>query len=290
MATLDDKLLGEKLHYYCSSDEEIDDDEDSNNDDDETTLIRTAKFNSSDYNEWEGSSTNTGPKGVIKDWQRYKQLENEKRDEQEREKLELFKKLSLTCRSNLDDEQAKQKEEEIEKDLQELMNDEFLKEYMQKRMEEMMKSVQNKTKFNALYNLKNGQEYLEAIEKEKPTVTIVIHIYTADIPGCEAMNGCLQCLAQEYPSVKFCRLEASSAGMSKHFENYGVPALLVYKGGQLIGNFVRLTDEFGDDFYAGDVENFLLEHGMLPDQSLVPVIVKRDSKQNEKTDSDFELE
>ena len=29
--------------------------------------------------DWDGSSANTGPKGVIKDWQRYKQLETEKR-------------------------------------------------------------------------------------------------------------------------------------------------------------------------------------------------------------------
>lgn len=292
MATFDDKILGEKLHYYCSSDEEIEDDDDSNdeNDSDEKTSIKETKLIPSEFREWEGSSTNTGPKGVIKDWQRYKQLENERRDEQAKEKLELFKKLSITCRSTLDDEKEKQREESMENDLQELMNDEFLKEYMQKRMEEMMKVVQNQPRFCMLSKLKNGQEYLDAIEKENPNVTVIIHIYTDDIAGCEAMNGCLQCLAQQYPLVKFCCLEASSAGMSKHFENYGVPALLIYKGGQLIGNFIRLTDEFGVDFYSDDVENFLLEHGMLPDQSLVPAIVRTDDKQEEKSDSDFELE
>ena len=39
----------------------------------------------------------------------------------------------------------------------------------------------------------------------------------------------------------------------------GLPALLVYKEGQLVGNFVKLLDEFGDDFYATDVESFLIE-------------------------------
>ena len=39
----------------------------------------------------------------------------------------------------------------------------------------------------------------------------------------------------------------------------GVPALLVYKNGELIGNFLRLSREFGDDFYATDVESFLDE-------------------------------
>jgi len=28
----------------------------------------------------------------------------------------------------------------------------------------------------------------------------------------------------------------------------------------MIGNFIRLTDEFGDDMYAGDVESFFVEY------------------------------
>ena len=39
----------------------------------------------------------------------------------------------------------------------------------------------------------------------------------------------------------------------------GCPALLIYKNAELIGNFVRMGDEFGDEFCASDVENFLLE-------------------------------
>jgi len=38
---------------------------------------------------------------------------------------------------------------------------------------------------------------------------------------------------------------------------------LVYQGGDLIGNFVRLKEEFGDEFYAGDVENYLIEYKKL---------------------------
>jgi hypothetical protein len=39
----------------------------------------------------------------------------------------------------------------------------------------------------------------------------------------------------------------------------GCPALLAYKNGELIGNFVCLINEFGQEFYASDVENFLIE-------------------------------
>lgn len=43
----------------------------------------------------------TGPKGVIQDWRRYKQLETEKREEHEKERIELAKKLSVQCRSHV---------------------------------------------------------------------------------------------------------------------------------------------------------------------------------------------
>jgi len=39
----------------------------------------------------------------------------------------------------------------------------------------------------------------------------------------------------------------------------GVPALLIYKNGGLVGNFVSLGDEFGDEFFPTDVESFLIE-------------------------------
>ena len=72
MATLDDKLLGEKLHYYCSSSEDEGEEE-------EETGVRGGSSSVAPSRDWDGSSANTGPKGVIKDWQRYKQLETEKR-------------------------------------------------------------------------------------------------------------------------------------------------------------------------------------------------------------------
>lgn len=76
---------------------------------------------------------------------------------------------------------------------------------------------------------------------------------------------------------------ASSVGVSKHFKKQGVPALLVYKNGQIVGNFVHVTNTLGDDFYASDVESFLIEHGLLHDKNCVPAIIKDD---NDDSDSD----
>ncbi|RWS05188.1 hypothetical protein B4U79_05942 [Dinothrombium tinctorium] len=295
MSTIDDKLLGEKQHYYCSSDEE--NDNDTENDGEESERLTAANIRDEikphfEFREREAASCNTGPKGVIKDWQRYKQIEAEKREKQEKEKLSLIKKLSLTCRSYFEDEKCKQKEQQVDDEIDKLLNenDSFLKEYMQKRMEEMIDKQRAKYKFGKLEVLHSGIEFLDTIDKKYKDTNIICHIFSNDIKGCEAMNGCLSYLASQYPHIKFCCIEASAAGMSKHFERSGVPALLVYKNGNLLGNFVRLTDEFGDDFFATDVEAFLVEHGFLPDPSLIPEIVKGTRVIKEGNCSDSESE
>lgn len=278
MATLEDRLLGEKLEYYCSSSE--DEDESTN-----VTLDKSAP--PPPTQNWEGSSTNTGPKGVLKDWQRFKQLETENRLEQEKEKVLLAKKLALSCRSHLDDEKEREKEEE---DVDALIGEDFLRQYISRRMEEMMVNTSMKSQFGQLISLENGETFLDAIDKEDKAVTVIVHIYDQDASGCQAMNGCLSCLAQDYSHVKFCKLPASAAGVSSQFKVTGLPALLIYKSGHLMGNFVRLTDEFGEDFYATDVESFLIEHGMLMDKTLVPPGIKGPSIPDNDDDSDFSLD
>ncbi|XP_065338694.1 phosducin-like protein [Cloeon dipterum] len=277
MATLDDKLLGEKTHYYCSSSE--DEEDNSNSSDNEKghdhiggQMIKSSAQLSQSAAPWEGTSTNTGPKGVIKDWQRFKQLEAEKAAEKEQERLALFKKLSLTCRSTLDEEKEKQKEEEEDEEL--FLEDAFLQQYMQKRMAEMIAHSASLPVFGKVVPIKDCIQLLSEIEDENKGVTVIIHVYEENVEGCEAMHGCIMCLSQQYPRVKFCQVSSRVAGLSEQFQVSGVPALLVYKAGQLIGNFIRMTDEFGDDFFASDVESFLVQHGLLPDQSCVPQIIK----------------
>ncbi|KAE8739690.1 hypothetical protein FOCC_FOCC014784 [Frankliniella occidentalis] len=287
MATFEDKILGEKLHCYCSSSEDENDKAESGDEESNTGASGKQSPPSLPQPEaWSGSSTNTGPKGVIKDWQRFKQLETEKRAEQEREKLELLKKLSLTCQTALDEEKEKAKAEQLDPDLKELLEDSFLLQYQEKRMKEMLDQYSMLPSFGKLITLKDSGEFLDAIDNENKAVSVIIHIYENNIAGCEAMNGCLTCLSEEFPKVKFCKIFSSVAGMSQRFKAGGVPALLVYKGGQLIGNFVRVTDDLGTDFFAEEVEAFLTEHGVLPDKSCVPKIIQQSSQKDNDDDDD----
>lgn len=87
MATLDDKLMGEKLHYYCSSSEDEDDAPKFVKEGDEVVPLQNPGPRA--------NQANTGPKGVIEDARRYKQLEAEKRAENEKERLALAKKIGF---------------------------------------------------------------------------------------------------------------------------------------------------------------------------------------------------
>lgn len=269
MATLEDKILGDKLHNYCSSSSEGSGD-DTDDEDDKKKNVQEPVVEP-ELNKWEGTSSNTGPKGVIKDWQRYKQLEIEKREVDERERLELMNKLTLTVQTALDEEKEKANDDP---DLQDLLNDEFLLEYQKKRMKEMLEQSKSNVTFGKVVYLRNGQEYLDAIDNENKNVKIIIHLYEDNIESCRTMNSCLVDLAKWYKTVKFCSIIASRAGLSRDFKINGLPALLIYKTGQLVGNFVRLTDDIGVDFCAEDVQNFLVEHGMLEDKSCKPILIR----------------
>lgn len=62
----------------------------------------------------DGDYSLSGPKGVINDWRKFKQLEVEQKQEQKREMERLIKKLSMTCRSDLDLEKDKEKQKELQ--------------------------------------------------------------------------------------------------------------------------------------------------------------------------------
>ncbi|CAI9174796.1 unnamed protein product [Rangifer tarandus platyrhynchus] len=301
MTTLDDKLLGEKLQYYYSSSEE----EDSDHEDKDRGRGALAGGSTPADADLvgEGISVNTGPKGVINDWRRFKQLETEQREEQCREMERLIKKLSLSCRSHLDEEEEQQKQKALQekisgkmtlKDLAVMNEDqddeEFLQQYRKQRMEEMRQQLYQGPQFKQVFEIPSGEGFLDMIDKEQRSTLIMVHIYEDGIPGTEAMNGCMLCLAAEYPAVKFCRVRSSVIGASSRFTRNALPALLIYKGGELIGNFVRVTDQLGEDFFAVDLEAFLQEFGLLPEKEVLLLTSVRNSATCHSEDSDLEID
>uniref|UniRef100_A0A8C5WZC6 Phosducin like n=1 Tax=Laticauda laticaudata TaxID=8630 RepID=A0A8C5WZC6_LATLA len=294
MTTLDDKLLGEKLQYYYSSSDE----EDSEKEDNEgspighdATVLEEVALST------DGSAINTGPKGVINDWRRFKQLETEQREEQCREMQRLIKKLSMTCQSHLDEEKDKQKQKELQEKLnnklalhQEADDETFLQQYRQQRMEEMRRQLHPGQQFKQVFEIESAEAFLETVDQGNKKTPVMIHIYEECIPGAEALDGCMLCLAAEYPTVKFCRVRSALIGASSRFTSNALPALLVYKGGELIGNFIRITDQLGQDFFAADLESFLQEFSLLPEKDVVLYTSICNAASCYDEDSDLEID
>ncbi|CAF1108124.1 unnamed protein product [Adineta steineri] len=293
MVTLDDRLLGEKLQNYCSSSEDEGDRDDNDSDDGGGKRGKsTSKFIPETELNAPGSSSgfteNTGPKGVIGDWRRFKQLENEKRDEQDKEKKALIKKLTMSCRSYLDDEEAKKQEQEAQEKVEDEFfdaEDEFFKEYRAKLMHQMQQRLLNTPRFGKQVDL-TRENFTNSIDDENKNVTIIVHVFEQSAVGCKVMNNCFQCLAEQYPYVKFCRIQASEAQLSHNFVKNGCPALLVYRGGELLSSFISITNKLGDDFVASDVESLLQESGYLSAAECDKNTTVRDSQIQRSNQSD----
>ena len=132
--------------------------------------------------------------------------------------MKLIEKLSLTCKSHLD---IKKEEKELE-ELDELIeNDPIMKEYMKKRMQEMLEktNIAKKTdkRYGSLIQLKDGNDFLNAIECDVKDVSVICHIFNNEIDLCSDINNCLISLAKSYPYVKFIALHSKDAGVSKDF-------------------------------------------------------------------------
>lgn len=277
MSTLEDKLLGEKLEYYCSSSSDDEETEEASNQHQQNKTecksgaqleIGECPLGGYRYRR----SCNTGPKGVVEDWQYFKKLQAEQREEKAKECIELAKKLTLTVSTAQEDEQRIQ-QEEIDVEFAELMSEEFLQEFQKRRIAEILKQQQQQTDSlkdgGQVVQLNSHQEFLDCIEKTIPFNTkVIIHIYDRSLNACKTLSECLKKLATDYGWVRFAQISIEVAGMSQEFRKNGLPALLVYQNSNLIGNFVRLSDELGDDFYASDLENFLIDQGILISNNL----------------------
>lgn len=143
-----------------------------------------------------------------------------------------------------------------------------LQKYRKRCMQDMHQRLSFGPKYGYVCELQNGEQFLEAIEKERKTTTVIVHIYEDGIKGCDALNNSLTCLAAEYTTVKFCKIKASNTGAGDRFSNEVLPTLLVYKGGELLSNFISISEQFNEEFFAVDVESFLNEYGLLPEREL----------------------
>lgn len=223
--------------------------------------------------DFEGSAMRTGPKGVIHDWRKFK-LVSEDQEAIPPSKKEILRQMSSPYKSPSKEEKDSREKFTRKMSMQEyeLINDKedenCLQKYRKQCMQDMHQKLSFGPKYGCLYELKSGDEFLEAIEKERKSTTVIVHIFSDEIKGCEALNNCLTCLALEYPTVKFCKIKSADTGAGERFSKEVLPTILVYKAGELISNFISVSENLNEEFFAGDVEAFLNEYGLLPERGI----------------------
>lgn len=226
-------------------------------------------------------ATQTGPKGVINDWRRFK-LESMDKDSLPPAKRELLRQMSSPNRPRDGDTIADQnrKMSVHEYELLKEEDEVCMKKYRKRCMQEMHEKLSIGPRFVGVHELESGEAFLQVIEKEHHSTVVVVHIYKVGIKSCEDLNNCLDCLATEYPTVKFCKIDAVASGAAERFSDEVLPTLLAYKAGELIGNFLACTQQLNQEFFATDVEAFLNSYGLLPEKEL-PTLEDEDENEVE---------
>ena len=190
-----------------------------------TTVVPTTVF-----------EANTGPKGVIADAQSY-----------ERERKKSFRRTLLNM-TGLD----------IKED------EEFMQRWREKRIQELSqqhnrrKSSPSKRLYGTVDEV-DAEGYLNAIERVPPDTTVVVCIFDPEVISppsrqqislfltraqsslSEEVEEALSGLARRHQTVHFVKLHHEIAEMN-HLEP---PALLAYRGGELISTLVELEEQVG---------------------------------------------
>jgi hypothetical protein len=201
---------------------------------------------------------NTGVKGVIND---YKEAKEKMIKRLERKRIETLKHIAATTptvKSFREEEAEKKQSNQMIDD----EDDEFLKKYREYRMVELRRlldsnksnNFQSKVNFGKLFDV-NADTFVDFVDKESPTTTIIIHLYQPHLKMCLKLNDALEDLASKYPTVKFGRMLSTEVKQS--FDEIALPALLIYRNQSLEGVYLRLVDNLGYNFDVDDVEDFL---------------------------------
>lgn len=235
MSTIEDKILDGPRINYCDADDDDVRSEEVDQEDGEglergdvASLFRQPCEEDDRLSriKLRGGSSNTGPKGVLED----------------------FKRRTLPRKTELD---------ELDAEFQELMNDDsIIKEYITKRINSSLPT------FGQVYHLQNGDQLLSAIDDENSNVSVIVHIYTKQSKPSN-MNRCLDELAIEFKHAKFVTLDATVTNLSANFKENGVPALLAYKAGELVGSLIQLEELLDKSFETSQVKELLRDNKMI---------------------------
>jgi len=221
-------------------------------------------------------AANTGPKGVLADYDMAKQnlsnkrmMERLRRDQQLDRMASGFKDLSVLGlstpdipNSTSDKKEAEESDQDTDENDKDNDNDddngeedEAFQQYKLQRI----RAIQNSLPHYGTFVRVNFSELADIIKKENEFVNLVVHLYQNNVESCGKVNIALEVLAPQFPHVHFVRIRSDEA-IAK-YSPAGLPTLLVYRNGSLIHSFIRITDHLSVD--APKLVKFLASNNVL---------------------------
>lgn len=222
-----------------------------------------------------GQSTNTGPKGVRADRAAH---DAQRRDAVHRRILETNARMqsmalvggtseeqdALRRKADAlrDQRQQQQGDSDSDSDFDDDFDDEedlaALRRYRATRMAEFQSAPASTP---SLIEIHSDKQYLETIEDGPSTLTVIAHIYSKNVHTCRQLTASLASLARQQTAVKFIQVDASVIAFGGQDEDV-LPTVLIYRGGELLANLVRIDLE--PEWGAGqekDVAHVLQHNG-----------------------------
>ena len=139
-------------------------------------------------------------------------------------------------------------------------DDAFFAAYRATRLREMAAAAALPS-YGKVRALDDRIAFVDAVDAVDARVFAVVLLYEPYIPACRALLRVLPEVAALRPHTCFMTLPATTA--TAGFDAAGLPALVVYKGGETVEALVRVSDALGPTPTAAEVESFLLAHRYL---------------------------
>lgn len=134
-----------------------------------------------------------------------------------------------------------------------MMDDDFLESYKQKRLEQIEK-LKKGPQYGKVYTI-DAKSYSKEVKEASQKSPVVLHLYQDFLKTCTLLNKHLKFIADKYPGTKFCK--SISTKTIPNFPDNRLPTFLLFKDGKLLHNVnqvdkeVKLTQPILEKFFAG---------------------------------------
>jgi len=201
----------------------------------------------------------TGVKGVLEDYKMAMKLEDAQKDADEIFRNNVISRMvnGYIIKSNdLDLQQEQQQinnnDNNDDSDDELLNDDNFLKEFRQKRLNEL-KSNNNLSiqKFGTVIDV-DIDNFITEIDNVDSNVIVIVHLYDPDVHTCLRLNKILEEICETMITMKFIRMQTS-------LDKVALPIINIYKGGEIVTVIAAIAAELGTNYFTKEDIVWLIE-------------------------------